>query len=103
MSPYFLANSALKICGSRAEKWNPVNNTFLALLDVGSKEYLLAVPALLKCTHCGLTAMQFSDEEARNLINAFQSGDLLKCPKCGSDVTGSVNATITLLRQRLEG
>lgn len=46
--------------------------------------------------------MQFSDEEARNLINAFQSGDFLRCPKCGSDLTGNVNAAITLLRQRLE-
>lgn len=46
--------------------------------------------------------MQFSDEEARNVINAFQSGDLLRCPKCGSDLTGNVHAAITLLRERLE-
>jgi hypothetical protein len=47
--------------------------------------------------------VQFSDLEARNLINAFQSGDLLKCPKCGSDLTGNAHATITMLRERLEG
>jgi hypothetical protein len=60
------------------------------------------VPAPLRCTHCGLTAEQFSNEEARNLINAFQSGDFLRCPKCGSDLSGNFNAAITLLRQRLE-
>ena len=67
-----------------------------------SKGCSLKEPAPFKCTHCGLTATQFSDEEARNVINAFQSGDLLRCPKCGSDLTGNVNAAITLLRQRLE-
>jgi len=62
----------------------------------------LTVPPPLRCTHCGLTAAQFTDEEARNVINAFRSGDLLRCPKCGSDLTGNVNAAIELLRQRVE-
>jgi hypothetical protein len=62
----------------------------------------MKVPAPLSCTHCGLTMAQLSDEEARNVINTFQSGDLLRCPKCGSDLTGNVNDAITFLRQRLE-
>jgi len=60
------------------------------------------VPASLSCTHCGLTAAKFTDAEARNVINAFRSGDLLRCPRCGSDLTGNVDAAISSLRERLE-
>lgn len=62
----------------------------------------MTTPAPLRCTHCGLTAERLSDAEARNVINAFMSGDLLRCPKCGSDMTGNVDAAITMLREKFE-